>query len=214
MGPTASGKTDLAIQLADRYAFEIISVDSALVYRGMNIGTAKPAPGVLAKYPHGLIDIRDPAESYSVSEFCTDARNMMNEISSRGKIPLLVGGTMLYFKALRDGLANMPGANPGVRSEIAKLAQARGWPAIHEKLELVDPRSAERIHPNDPQRLQRALEVFEVSGRTMTEFHQEQSESSALPYNICQIELLAGESEKFASTDSGQVCRDASQRIS
>lgn len=190
MGPTACGKTDLAIQLAERYPFEIISVDSALIYRGMDIGTAKPDPEVLKRYPHWLIDIRDPADVYSASEFCTDARNLMQEISARGRIPLLVGGTMLYFRALRDGLAKLPGANPLVRSRIKKLAQSRGWAAVHNELERVDPNSAARIHPNDPQRLQRALEVFEVSGRTMTELHLEQSRSGSLPYNLCQIALV------------------------
>lgn len=193
MGPTATGKTDLAIQLAERYPFEIISVDSVLIYRGMDIGTAKPDPELLKKYPHWLIDIRDPADSYSASEFCTDARNLMQEISARGNIPLLVGGTMLYFKALKDGLAKLPGANPLVRSRITKLAESKGWAAVHDELERVDPNSAARIHPNDPQRLQRALEVFEVSGRTMTELHLEQSETGNLPYNLCQIALLPGD---------------------
>lgn len=197
MGPTASGKTDLAIQLAERYPFEIISVDSALIYRGMDIGTAKPNAGVLKRYPHWLIDIRDPADTYSASAFCSDARNLMREISARGRIPLLVGGTMLYFKALKEGLAKLPGANPVVRSEIAKLAQSKGWGAVHDELERVDPNSAARIHPNDPQRLQRALEVFAVSGRTMTELHLEQGEPEELPYNLCQIALLPGNRENM-----------------
>ena len=195
MGPTATGKSDLAVQLAERYPFEIISVDSALIYRGMDIGTAKPDADILRRCPHGLIDIRDPAETYSAAEFCTDARKLMHEISTKGKIPLLVGGTMLYFKVLKDGLAKLPGADPAVRSRIAKLAQSEGWSAVHHELERVDPDSAARIHPNDPQRLQRALEVFEVSGRTMTELHLEQRGRENLPYNLCQIALLPGDRE-------------------
>jgi tRNA dimethylallyltransferase len=197
MGPTAGGKTDLAIELAERYPFELISVDSALIYRGMNIGTAKPDAEILRKYPHGLIDIRDPAETYSAAEFCADARKLMLEISNAGKIPLLVGGTMLYFKALKDGLAKLPGADPAVRSRIAEMAQTDGWGAVHSELERVDPVSAARIHPNDPQRLQRALEVFAVSGRTMTELHLEQGETENLPYNLCQIALLPGDRENL-----------------
>jgi tRNA dimethylallyltransferase len=197
MGPTATGKTDLAIQLAERYPFEIISVDSAMVYRGMDIGTAKPDAGIQRRYPHGLIDIRDPAETYSASEFCSDAGRLMQKISAKGNIPLLVGGTMLYFKALKDGLARLPSADPQVRSRITRLAESEGWAAVHNELERVDPDSAARIHPNDPQRLQRALEIFAVSGRTMTELHKEQGENGRLAYNLCQIALLPADRENL-----------------
>jgi tRNA dimethylallyltransferase len=190
MGPTASGKTELAIELAKRENFEIISVDSALVYRGMDIGTAKPSPELLREFPHHLIDIRDPRDSYSASDFCLDAKRLMHDITGRGRIPLLTGGTMLYFKALKDGLADLPAANSSVRSGITRLAESKGWSEVHQQLEKVDPDSAARIHPNDPQRLQRALEVYEVTGRTMTELHLEGVQSANLPFNLCQIALV------------------------
>ena len=157
MGPTASGKTDLALALADALPCELISVDSALIYRGMDIGTAKPDKATLARYPHRLVDIRDPAESYSAAEFRADALVAMAEITARGRIPLLVGGTMLYYKALLEGLADMPGADPAVRAELEAWAAVEGWEALHRELARVDPESAARIHPNDPQRLVRAL---------------------------------------------------------
>lgn len=190
MGPTASGKTDVAVQLAMRYPFEIISVDSTQVYRGMDIGTAKPDPATLRQTPHHLVDIREPEMPYSVADFCTDALGLMAEIVARKHIPLLVGGTMLYFKALKEGLADLPSADPKVRQQILGLAAEEGWQAVHRKLQRVDPESASRIHPNDPQRLQRALEVYEVSGRTMTEYREKQNESAALPYKLCQIAIL------------------------
>ena len=192
MGPTASGKTDLAVALHEQLPCELISVDSALVYRGMDIGTAKPDAETLARAPHRLIDIRNPAEAYSAAEFCEDALREMEEISSRGKIPLLVGGTMLYFKSLRDGMAELPAADETVRQVILDQAEAEGWPAVHARLAAVDPVSATRIHPTDPQRLQRALEVYLVSGRTMTELQAEQIRRK-LPYRILSLAVAPQE---------------------
>lgn len=189
MGPTASGKTDLAIELCQRLPCEIISVDSALVYRGMNIGSAKPSAEELSRAPHRLIDIRDPVSNYSAAEFREDALREMAEITGRGKIPLLVGGTMLYFKALLDGLAQMPSADAQVRAQIEREAAEHGWPYIHSQLMEVDPDSANRIHPNHSQRLERALEVYRVSGVTMTQWHARQSKKPYLPYNITQLAI-------------------------
>lgn len=170
MGPTASGKTALAIELVQRFPLEIISVDSAQIYKSMNIGTGKPDAETLQRAPHRLIDFLDPAESYSAARFCEDARRDMAEIRAAGKVPLLVGGTMLYFKALRDGLADMPAADEQVRADILAFANDEGWAAVHAELASVDPKAALRIHPNDPQRLQRALEVFRVSGRSLSDW--------------------------------------------
>ncbi|WP_374188954.1 tRNA (adenosine(37)-N6)-dimethylallyltransferase MiaA [Thalassotalea euphylliae] len=169
MGPTASGKTALAMALYDALPCEIISVDSALVYRGMDIGTAKPTAEEQAKYPHRLIDIIDPSESYSAADFCRDALRAIAEIRAQGKIPLLVGGTMMYFKSLIDGISPLPEASPQVRAEINEQAQTHGWEYLHNELQQVDPVSAERIHPNDPQRLTRALEVYRLTGNTLTQ---------------------------------------------
>ena len=190
MGPTASGKTDIALQLAEQYPFEIISVDSTQVYRGMDIGTAKPDAAIRQRVPQHLVDIREPQDPYSVADFCADAIPLMAEIVAGKHIPLLVGGTMMYFKALREGLADLPSADLQVRSQISQLAAEQGWQAVHRKLQEVDPASASRIHHNDPQRLQRALEVYEVSGRTMTEHRAVQSASGVLPYSVCQIAVL------------------------
>ncbi len=175
-GPTASGKTGLALAIAahlqPRGGAEIISVDSALVYKGMDIGTAKPIPEELAAVTHHLIDIRDPLTAYSAAEFARDALACVNDISSRGKIPLLVGGTMLYFKALFEGLNDMPSANPNIRASIQAEAEALGWPAMHAKLHEVDPTSAARLAPADSQRISRALEVFRISGQPMSSFQK------------------------------------------
>ena len=173
-GPTAAGKTGIALDLARHHGFEIISVDSALVYRGMDIGSGKPDKATLAEIPHHLVDIRDPSQPYSAAEFCEDAKIAMDKIIQSGKKPLLVGGTMLYFKALRDGMASMPSANPQIRRQILDLAAQKGWQAVHDRLAEVDPASADRIHPNDPQRLQRALEIYETTGKTMSEHHSEE----------------------------------------
>lgn len=198
MGPTASGKTDLALELARVLPCELISVDSALIYRGMDIGTAKPSRALLAEFPHRLIDIRDPAESYSAAEFRRDALAAMAEISAAGRIPLLVGGTMLYFKALLEGLADMPAADPLVRAQLEAQMAAEGLAALHAELAGVDPQSAARIHPNDPQRLIRALEVYRVSGLSMTEHRRLQAaqnlpgsavQGGALPYTVAQLAI-------------------------
>ena len=197
MGPTASGKTDLAIELARVLPCELVSVDSALVYRGMDIGTAKPSPELLQAFPHRLVDICEPSHAYSAAEFRGDALQAMAEISGRGKIPLLVGGTMLYFKALLDGLADMPAADPQVRAELEAQAAAEGLQTLHRQLAEVDPESAARIHPTDPQRLIRALEVYRVSGLSMTRLRERQAEQDRagggsavrLPYTVAQLAI-------------------------
>lgn len=173
MGPTGSGKTDLALHLAERYPVEIVSVDSAMVYRGLDVGTGKPAPAVLQRFPHHLVDILDPAERYSAGQFVRDVREAIERITARGHLPMLVGGTMLYFRALRRGLAQLPTADPDIRAEIDERARQVGWPAMHTELGAIDARSAARIQPNDAQRIQRALEVFRISGKTLSEFHAE-----------------------------------------
>ncbi|MGN0920343.1 MAG: tRNA (adenosine(37)-N6)-dimethylallyltransferase MiaA [Cellvibrio sp.] len=177
MGPTASGKTDLAIALKQQLPVELISVDSTLVYRGMDVGTAKPTPEERALAPHALIDIRDPAEVYSVADFVRDVEEQVAAIHARGNIPLLVGGTMLYFRALLDGMAKMPESDPTVRAQIEEEAAQFGWPYIHAELEKVDPETAATIHPNHSQRLSRALEVYRISGKTMSELRRVQHES-------------------------------------
>jgi tRNA dimethylallyltransferase len=186
MGPTASGKTGLAIELCQRFPFEIISVDSALVYRGMDIGTAKPDRTTLELAPHRLIDIRDPSQSYSAAEFCEDALREMNAITAAGKVPLLVGGTMLYFRALEHGLSDLPAANPALRQQLEQQADAIGWPAMHEILRQKDPQAAARIHPNDPQRIQRALEVIALSGQSMSQLF-ERTADQTLGYRLHKI---------------------------
>ncbi|MFN2349183.1 MAG: tRNA (adenosine(37)-N6)-dimethylallyltransferase MiaA [Thioalkalivibrio sp.] len=189
MGPTASGKTDLAVQLVRQLPCEIISVDSALVYRGMDIGTAKPGPEVLAEAPHRLIDILDPSEAYSAARFREDALAAMAEITAAGKVPLLVGGTMLYFRALEFGLDLLPQADPELRRAIEAEADRLGWEALHRQLAEVDPESAARIHPNDPQRLQRALEVYRLTGRPLSAFHGG-GQASRLPYRLLRLALM------------------------
>lgn len=187
MGPTASGKTELAIRLRQKYPVEIISVDSALIYKGMDIGTAKPDEREQQLAPHRLIDFLDPAQSYSAADFRRDALQAMNEIAAQGKIPLLVGGTMLYFKALLEGLSPLPAANPEIRQQIEQEALTKGWSVLHDELKEIDPVSAARIHPNDPQRLSRALEVFRISGKTLTELTQTKGES--LPFRVKQFAI-------------------------
>ena len=185
MGPTASGKSALAMELVRHLPCDIISVDSALVYRGMDIGTAKPTASELVQAPHRLIDILDPIESYSAADFRRDALREMAQIAAAGRIPLLVGGTMLYYKALLEGLSPLPEADPQVRAEIEQEAASLGWQALHDELCRIDPVSGARIHPNDPQRLSRALEVFRVSGKSLTELTQQQGEP--LPYRTLQF---------------------------
>jgi len=170
-GPTASGKTAAALAIAKRHAVEIISVDSALVYRGMDIGTAKPNAAELAAVPHHLIDIRDPLHAYSAAEFVRDAERLIQDITARGKLPLLVGGTMLYFKALFDGLDDMPKADAAIRASIAASALEKGWPALHAELAMHDPITAARLKPNDSQRISRALEIFKLTGLPLSHFH-------------------------------------------
>ncbi len=189
MGPTAAGKTALSLEVAKQCNVQLISVDSAQVYRGMDIGTGKPDAATLQQFPHRLMDIRDPAEPYSASEFRNDAIAAINEIHAAGAIPLLVGGTMLYFKTLRDGLADMPQADAAIRQQITDKAEREGWPAVHAWLAEVDPDSAYRIHPNDPQRLQRALEVYLVAGRTMTAIHDDSRAQSSKTDNTLPFSL-------------------------
>jgi tRNA dimethylallyltransferase len=171
MGPTGAGKTDLALRLAANHPIEIVSVDSAMVYRGMDIGTGKPSRELLERFPHHLVDILDPSQPYSAGQFVRDALRAIGEIRARGNLPVLVGGTMLYFRALRRGLAEMPPANAQVRQEIDTEAASAGWPALHAQLALLDPVTAQRIQPNDGQRIQRALEVHRLTGRTLSELH-------------------------------------------
>ena len=187
MGPTASGKTDLAIQLRQHLPVEVISVDSALIYRGMDIGTAKPTKEEQALAPHRLIDILDPCESYSAMNFRADALREMAEITAQGKIPLLVGGTMLYYKALIEGLSPLPSADPQIRETIEAKAQQLGWAALHQELAKIDPIAAARINPNDSQRINRALEVFYISGKSLTELTAEKGEE--LPYEFLQFAI-------------------------
>lgn len=186
MGPTASGKTGLAVELCQRFGLDIISVDSALVYRGLDIGTAKPDADTLRVAPHRLIDIRDAAESYSAADFRADALREMAAITERGSVPLLAGGTMLYFRALEHGLSELPSADPNVRQALEVQASDIGWAAMHEMLRQKDPLTAARIHPNDPQRIQRALEVIEITGRAMSELQQETTGES-LDYRLHKI---------------------------
>jgi tRNA dimethylallyltransferase len=178
MGATATGKTDLAVEIAKRFPVEIISVDSAQIYRGMDIGTAKPAADTLALAPHHLIDIIDPAERYSAWHFVEDANRLIEEITARDKIPLLVGGTMMYYHALENGLNKLPVADPRLRARLNQQASEIGWPAMHEKLAAIDPLSASRIKPGDSQRIQRALEVFEVCGLPLSSLQQQESSVS------------------------------------
>ncbi len=191
MGPTASGKTALAIALAEEHNCEIISVDSALIYKGMDIGTAKPNAEELARAPHRLIDIIDPVESYSAADFRRDALTEIEAILARGKTPLLVGGTMMYFKALLEGLSPLPSADENIRQQIAQEADELGWQVMHGQLAEVDPVSAARIHPNDPQRLSRALEVYRISGKSLTELTE--TKAPALPYKVNQFAIAPKE---------------------
>ncbi len=188
MGPTASGKTALAVSLVERFPLEIISVDSALVYRGMDIGTAKPDAATLARAPHHLLDIRDPTEAYSAAAFCDDARRLMADIVARGRVPLLVGGTMLYFRALLQGLDDLPRADATLRKDLEAEAAARGWPALHAELAVVDPATAARLAPNDSQRIGRALEIFRLSGTPMSALLDQAR--ADLPYRVLQLALV------------------------
>lgn len=192
MGPTASGKTDIAVELASILPCDIISADSALVYRGMDIGTAKPDTLTLARAPHRLISFLDPAEAYSAAAFRRDALQHMADITARGRIPLIVGGTMLYFKVLRDGIAELPPADPAIRQRLTDDAAQQGWPAMHALLAQQDPITAARLHPNHSQRILRALEVYAQTGTPLSTL-QQATTSSPLPYQLLQIGLIPAE---------------------
>ena len=194
-GPTASGKSALALGLAKYIDIEIISADSAQVYRGMDIGTAKPNPHVLASLPHHLVDIRDPVEPYSAADFRHDLLDIVPQIRSRGRLPVIVGGSMLYLKALKNGLAELPGADPSIRESINEDAAARGWSALHEDLQVIDPEAAERIKPSDTQRLQRALEVYRITGITLTELHRRSM--APCPFPLTEVGLLPTDRSKL-----------------
>ncbi len=187
MGPTASGKTGLALDIAAKVESEVISVDSALVYKGMDIGTAKPTQEEQAGVVHHLIDIIDPAQSYSVSQFVNDTNALIGDILARGKVPILAGGTMMYFNALINGISPLPKSDEKIRDEITQQAQRLGWSKLHDELRGVDPISGERVHPNDPQRITRALEVYRSTGKTLT--HWQQQEGEKCPYNIAQFAI-------------------------
>jgi tRNA dimethylallyltransferase len=189
MGPTASGKTRLALDLARFFSLEVVSVDSAQVYRDMNVGTAKPSAAQRAAVPHHLIDIIDPTESYSAARFRADALRLMKEITARGRVPLLAGGTMLYFKALREGLSELPESDPKVRERIDEEAAARGWPALHAELASVDSATAARLKPTDTQRIQRAIEVFRISGKPMSQLLG-RGKAAALPFRLVELALV------------------------
>ena len=189
MGPTASGKTGVALELARRFPVEIISVDSAQVYRHMDIGTAKPDLATRLRFPHHLIDVIEPNERYSAARFREDALEHMRDISARGRVPLLVGGTMLYFKALREGLSDLPEADGEARAVIDGMAAEAGWPALHRELQRIDPPTAARLDPNDSQRIQRAMEVFYLTGRTMSELIAERGPAD-LPYRLLPVSLV------------------------
>jgi tRNA dimethylallyltransferase len=188
MGPTASGKTALACELSERFPLDLVSVDSALVYRGLDIGSAKPDAATLANHPHVLIDIREPSQPYSVADFRDDAIPVMQKISARERVPLLVGGTGLYFRALQQGLSDLPQANPAIREKLSQEAARIGWPAMHERLARHDPKAASRIDSNDAQRLQRALEVIELTGRPLSELQQ--GRSAVFPWRVLKLALL------------------------
>ncbi|CAB9495694.1 delta(2)-isopentenylpyrophosphate tRNA-adenosine transferase [Alteromonas macleodii] len=187
MGPTASGKTGLALDIAAQVDSEVISVDSALVYKGMDIGTAKPTQEEQAGVVHHLIDIIDPADSYSVSQFVNDTNGLIGDILARGKVPILAGGTMMYFNALINGISPLPKSDEKIRDDITQQAQRLGWSKLHDELRGVDPISGERIHPNDPQRITRALEVYRSTGKTLTYWQQQEGEKC--PYNIAQFAI-------------------------
>ena len=189
MGPTATGKTDIAVRLSEQIPADIVSVDSALVYRGMDIGTAKPDAKTLARAPHRLIDIRDPEENYSAGDFVRDAQREIDATHAKGRVPLLVGGTMMYFRSLTQGLADLPRADSVIRRKLDAEALELGWPHLHARLKGIDRQAAQRINENDSQRIQRALEVFEISGETLTEWHARQSESGA-DYRFIKIAFI------------------------
>lgn len=184
-GPTASGKTEIALELAEEFPIEILSMDSAMVYRGMDIGTAKPAPELRSRVPHHLIDIRDPEESYSAGRFAADAESIISAINARGRLPLVVGGTMLYLRALREGIAPLPERNPAIRAELDAAAEEIGWSGMHARLGMIDPEAAQGIEPQDRQRIQRALEVHAITGKTLSELQR------TLPRPAVDVDCIA-----------------------
>jgi len=188
MGPTASGKTAFALDVAARFGGEIVSVDSALVYRGLDVGAAKPTAEERARVPHHLLDVRDPWQAYSAAEFAQDTRRALDDIAARGRLPILAGGTGLYFQALLEGLAAMPAADAALRADIAAEAQARGWPSLHAALAQVDPVAAARIHATDPQRIQRALEVFRLTGKPISQWQRE-ARGARPPFRVLKLVL-------------------------
>jgi len=195
MGPTATGKTALACALAERFPLELVSVDSALVYRGLDVGAAKPDADTLRRHPHALIDIRDPSQPYSAAQFRDDALAAMQAVNARGRVPLLVGGTGLYFRALEHGLSAMPSANPEIRERLRAEAEREGWPVLHARLAKLDPEAAARIRPSDAQRIQRALEAIELSGRTLTALHAGAGNTARLPYRVLKLALIPANRE-------------------
>lgn len=195
MGPTATGKSDLAIRLAERFSFEIISVDSAMVYRGMDIGTAKPDQDILANIPHYLIDICDPDETYSAGQFCKDAIEAISHIEKNQHIPLLTGGTMLYFRSLQQGLSELPIADTKIRDKINLEAEKQGWDKLYEKLNNIDPITAKRLHSHDSQRIQRALEVYEITGIPLSQWHHHQ-EKYLKNHQVINIGLVPNENNR------------------
>lgn len=197
MGPTASGKTDLALALHRQLPVEIINVDSAQIYRGMNIGTAKPDANVLATAPHRLISFCDPAQPYSAAQFARDAQREMAEIVASNKVPLLVGGTMLYFKVLLEGMAELPEADAQIRDEIQQQAQREGWPSLHRELKTVDPLTASRLHPNHSQRIQRALEVYRITGKALSELQNQTQIGIESLYDIKQFALIPNDRHRL-----------------
>ena len=212
MGPTASGKTSLAVELVRHYPLEIISVDSALVYRGLDVGTARPDADILRAAPHHLIDIRDPAEPYSAAEFRQDALRVMDEIRARDHVPLLVGGTFLYFRALEHGLSDMPAADPAVRAQLEDELQQDGLAALHSRLQAIDPEAAARIHATDPQRILRALEVYEITGQPMSALHANRARRATVlrcPENRAGTDRPGG----AACPDRAASCHDAGRRF-
>ncbi len=204
MGPTAAGKTEAALALADRAEVDLISVDSAMVYRHMDIGTAKPDRDVLARHPHALIDVREPTEPFSAADFVACADAAVARALDRGRTPVLVGGSMLYFKAFRDGLSTLPGAHPSTRSAIEERARRNGWKALHAELERIDPAAAARIHPNDTQRIQRALEVFYVSGKPISEWWASSAGPGARQRLDCSLLEIALSTDAQLATRIGQ----------
>jgi tRNA dimethylallyltransferase len=198
MGPTASGKSKLAMDLSKVFPCDLISVDSAMIYRGMDIGTAKPSKEELTRFPHQLIDIKDPSESYSVAKFYQDAMHAIEHSHAQNKLPILVGGTMLYFNALRKGLSTLPSADVDLRKKIEEQAKQIGWPALHQKLKDIDPESYERIKPTDSQRISRALEVYELTGQSLTSLWGQSSQQ--FPYHICALALMPSD-RKFLHDD-------------